>query len=239
MSLANLSIAAGQEKIDPRVQGVMIGIVTNNKDPENQGRVKLKLPLRESEDETEWAPIATLMAGKDRGTLFIPEVGDEVLVAFLLGEIHAPYVIGALWNKTDTALKGDEKNNIRKIKSRSGHELIFDDKDGDEKIIVKTKKGHKIEITDKNDTIKITDSSGKNMLQLEGGSKSQITMKSNPSELMMNAKGDIVIKSAKSLKLESAQINIQAKGQLSIKGAMVDIKSDGMLNIKGSMVKIN
>ncbi|MEX1030870.1 MAG: phage baseplate assembly protein V [Paenibacillaceae bacterium] len=224
---------------DTKIQGVLVGIVSNNKDPDKQGRVTLKFPLHEKEIESDWAPIATMMAGKDRGTLFIPEVGDQVLVAFLMGDISKPFVIGALWNSVDTALVGDDKNNIRKIKSRSGHELIFDDKDGDEKIIIKTKKGHIIQITDKNDTIKIADSTGNNMLQLEGGSKNKVTLKSNTSELLLDGKGDITIKSAKSLKLESAQISITAKGQLSIKGAMVDIKSDGMLNIKGSMVKIN
>jgi uncharacterized protein involved in type VI secretion and phage assembly len=224
---------------DTKVEGVLVGIVSNNKDPKKQGRVTLKIPLHEKEVETNWAPIATLMAGKDRGTLFIPEVGDQVLVAFLLGDISKPYVIGALWNSVDTALAGDDKNNIRKIKSRSGHEIIFDDKDGDEKITVKTKKGHIIEITDKNDTIKIEDKSGNNSLKLEGGSKNKVTLKSNTSELLLDGKGDITIKSAKSLKLESAQISITAKGQLSIKGAMVDIKSDGILNAKGSMVKIN
>ena len=227
------------ERNDTKIEGVLVGIVSNNKDPDKQGRVTVKFPLYEKEAESNWAPIATLMAGKDRGSLFIPEVGDQVLVAFLMGDVAKPYVIGALWNSVDTALVGDDKNNIRKIKSRSGHELIFDDKAGDEKIIIKTKKGHIVEITDKNDTIKVADSTGNNMLQLEGGSKNKVTLKSNTSELLLDGKGDITIKSTKALNLESTQISITAKGQLSIKGAMVDIKADGMINIKGAMVKIN
>lgn len=229
-----------QDHAPPHVNGVMVGVVTNNKDPENMARVKLKLPLREGEQETDWVRIATLMAGKDRGTLFVPEVGDEVLVAFHLGEIREPYVIGALWNKTDTALPPDEKNNIRKIKSRSGHELIFDDTSGAEKITVITKKGHKIEMTDKDDTINVADKTGNNFVKIEGGSTNTVTVKSTPCEITLNNKGDVVIKGTKSVKVEAPQINVEAQAQLTLKGgASVDIKSDGMLTIKGSMVKIN
>ena len=229
-----------QEQSAPRVNGVMVGIVTNNKDPENLARVKLKLPLREAEEETDWVRIATLMAGKDRGSLFVPEVGDEVLVAFHLGEIREPYVIGCLWNKTDTALKPDDKNNIRQIKSRSGHEFTFDDKDGDEKITIKTKKGHKIEFTDKNDTINIVDQSGNNQVKIEGGSKNTITIKATPSEITLNNKGDVSIKGTKSVSVEAPQIKVEAQAQLTLKGgAKVDLISDGIMTIKGSLVKIN
>jgi len=222
------------------VNGVMVAIVTNNKDPENMGRVKLKFPLREGDEETDWVRIATLMAGKDRGTLFIPEVDDEVLVAFHMGDMAEPYVIGALWNKKDTALTPDDKNNIRKIKSRSGHELTFDDTNGDESMMLKTKKGHKLVFTDKNDTIEIADSTGNQSIKVEGGSKNMITIKAATSEITLNNKGEIVIKGTKSVKVEGMKIQIEAGATMDLKaGGSLNIKSDGLVAIKGSMVKIN
>lgn len=225
-----------------KVYGVMIGVVTNNKDPEKQGRVKLKLPLRETETETDWTRVATMMAGKDMGSYFIPEVGDEVLVSFHMGEVREPFVIGMLWSKQDTPPAGayTEKNDIREIKSRGGHEIIFDDKNGDGKITIKTKDGHKIEILDKTDVISIEDKSGNNKLEIKGGSSNEVTLKSSQSSVKMTTKGDITIESPKSLKLKSTEITIEATAQLTIKAnAKIDVNSSGLLNMKGSMVKIN
>ncbi|MCK4734088.1 MAG: hypothetical protein KAT65_16670, partial [Methanophagales archaeon] len=122
--------------------GVFIGLVTNNEDDEKRGRVKVEFPWRGNSNESNWARVATVMAGKDRGTFFLPEVDDEVLVAFDRGDINHPYVIGSLWNGVDTPpeTNADGKNNIRKIKSRSGHEIIFDDnhKQKKEKIEIHT-----------------------------------------------------------------------------------------------------
>lgn len=229
------------ESLIPKIDGVMVAIVTDNKDPENLARVKLKLPLREGETETDWTRIATLMAGKDRGTLFIPEVGDEVLVAFHLGEVRQPYVIGMLWNKKDPSPAGkNDKNDVRKFKSRAGHELTFDDNDSDGKVTIKTKKGQIIELLDKDSSLKIADSSGNNEVLIKGGSANEISIKASTSKITMNAKGDIQIESTKQIKIKSTQVNIEASATLALKAsASVDIKSDGIINIKGSMVKIN
>ncbi|PUA39319.1 hypothetical protein C8Z91_07735 [Paenibacillus elgii] len=229
------------ESLTPKINGVMVAVVTDNKDPENLARVKLKLPLREGETETDWTRIATLMAGKDRGTLFIPEVGDEVLVAFHLGEARQPYVIGTLWNKKDPSPEGkNDKNDVRKFKSRSGHELIFDDNDAEGKITVKTQKGQIVELLDKESSVTIADASGNHSIVIQGGSANEIKIKSSTSVITMNAKGDIQIESSKQITLKSTQVNIEATASLGLKGsASVDIQSDGVVNIKGSLVKIN
>lgn len=218
----------------------MVAIVTDNKDPEGNARVKLKLPTQEGQNETGWARIATLMAGKDRGSLFIPEVGDEVLVGFLMGDIRHPYVLGMLWSSKESPPKQDDKNNIRKFKSRSGHEITFDDHDSNGKVFVKTKNGQQIELADKTDTIKLSEKSGSNAIEIVGGTKNEVTMKSGTSTISMDSKGDITVSSNKKITIKSTEISIEAKGQVNIKGgAAVNIKSDGLLNIKGSMVKIN
>ncbi|WP_432666838.1 phage baseplate assembly protein V [Wukongibacter baidiensis] len=225
-----------------RVYGVTVGIVTNNKDPEKLGRVKVKLPTRLGEKELEWARIVTLMAGQEMGMFFLPEVGDEVLVTFREGDIREPYVIGSLWNAQEKPPETNEdgKNNIRMIKSRSGHEIsIIDDDDG--AIEIKTKNGNAINILDKgNGKIEINDKSGSNKITIDGDGKkveitgdSKLELKSKSCSIVIDGNSSSVeIKSSTKLSIESTNVDIKAKANL-------NISSDGMVNIKGSMVKIN
>jgi len=235
------SMNAANDRIVPKIDGVMIGVVTNNKDPENKGRIKVKLPIFSQTIETDWIRIATLMAGKERGTLFIPEVNDEVLLAFHMGDISKPYVIGCLWNDKAMPPAGiDDKNNNRKIVSRAGHELTFNDKTGDESVSIITKKGLKLEMLDKSETIKIQDKGGSNIVTIKGGTASEIEIKTGTTKVTINSKGDATVESTKKVTIKSTEIAIEATAKLTLSGgAMVDIKSDGMLNIKGTMVKIN
>lgn len=224
------------------VHGVMVGKVTNNKDPEKLGRVKVKLPLHEEQGETDWIRIATLMGGNSMGTLFIPEVDDEVLVAFHLGQLRHPFVIGMLWNDKHKppAPDPDDKNNLRKIVSKSGHAIEFHDKSGEESIMIKTKKGQFIELADKDDHIKISEQGKGTSIEIKGGGSAQITIASGSNKIVIDNKGSITINSQQKVEIKSAQVNVEASATMTLKaGASLDIKSDGLINIKGSMVKIN
>lgn len=220
MSAASLFRDFGDESRVRRITGVVIGIVTNNKDAEGMGRVKVKFPWRGDSDESYWARVSTLMAGKDRGAFFLPEVGDEVLVAFDHGDINHPYVIGALWNGVDTPpeTNADGKNNIRTIKSRSGHEIIFDDNDEQkkEKIEIHTKAGHTIILDDSAgaEKIEIKDKTGNNSIMIDS---------------VQNA---IAISSQMKLSIKAQAIEIES-------GGMMSIKSSATLTIQGAIVKIN
>lgn len=136
----------------PRLYGVYPALVTDVQDPDNQGRVQIKLPFVEESDgggALAWARLATMMAGADRGTWFIPEVDDEVLVAFTAGDPRRPVVIGALWNGVDAPPETmDSANNVRSVTSRSGHKLTFDDTAGAEKVELKTNGGHTFTLDD-------------------------------------------------------------------------------------------
>ena len=126
------------------LNGVTIAIVTNNKDPEKLGRIKVKFPWLSEKEESPWARILTPMAGNDRGMYFLPEINDEVLVAFEQGNMNVPYILGALWNGKDKppAQNDDGKNNKKMIKSRSGHQIILDDTKDKEKVIIQDKTGN-------------------------------------------------------------------------------------------------
>ncbi|UVI27385.1 phage baseplate assembly protein V [Paenibacillus spongiae] len=201
-----------------QLHGVANAIVTNNQDPEHMGRVKLRFPWRKGEDESHWARVATLMAGNGRGTYFLPEVGDEVLVAFEMGNIDHPYVIGAIWNGQDNPpnKNGDGDNNIRTIKSRSGHELTFDDTNGQEKVTLQTKGGHQIVLdnTSGSEKIEIVDHTGSNKIKMDSVQK------------------EIHIESAMRLNLKSQMIEISADTTLTI-------KAGATLTLQGAMVNIN
>lgn len=157
MSILDTLSEDDQETRVKPINGVVTGLVTNNKDPNGLGRVKVKLNGLEDNHETDWAPVATLMAGNQRGSFFLPEVNDEVLVAFEHGNIDAPYVVGALWNgrANPPGSNSDGKNNIRKITSRSGHEIILDDTAGKERVEIKDKAGNKVEIKSLDNSISI------------------------------------------------------------------------------------
>ena len=194
--------------------GIVVGLVTNNKDPENLGRVRVKFPWFSEDDESQWARVATLMAGKDRGSLFLPEVDDEVVVAFEHGDLRRPYIIGALWNGVDTPPKelvNDGKNNLRLIKSRSGHLIKLDDTEGGEKIQVIDKSGkNSIVIDTKENTITIT-------------SDKDVVLKASGGKISLQAK-NIELKSTSATKIETdGEMTVKAGGTMTVKGSVVNI----------------
>ena len=197
-----------------RFYGVVVGVVTNNQDPENMHRVKVRFPWLSNDVESNWARVATPMAGNDRGAYFLPEVDDEVLVAFEHGQVDHPFVLGSLWNGKDNAPESnsDGENNHRTIKSRSGHVLRFNDKSGSETI----------EIIDKTGSNKIIIDSANNSITIEA--KSDITIKSATGKLTMQANG-IEIKSQMGVSVEAAQ--------------NMDLKANAIVTIKGAMIRLN
>jgi uncharacterized protein involved in type VI secretion and phage assembly len=193
-----------------RFGGVYPGVVADVQDPLAQGRVLVQLPFLASGDAAgaqAWARLATMMAGADRGTWFIPEVGDEVLVAFLAGDPSRPFVIGALWNGRDAPPETmDAQNNIRSITSRSGHRVLLDDTQGAEKVEVETQGGHRLTLDD-----------------AAGGS---ITLTHNNGvKLKMDVVGNVEITA-------NVKVTITAPAQLSVSAGMVQVDA-GMSNFSG------
>jgi len=221
MNLAELlQYPEGMRAHDGRVFGVVVGVVTNNQDPDKLGRVKVRFPWLSQDDESYWARIAVLMAGNDRGTWFLPEVDDEVLVAFEHGDVRMPYVLGALWNGVDTPPRdnSDGKNNERVIRSRSGHELVFnDDSDGGkEQVSITTKAGHTVVLDDTSgqENITIKDKTGSNSVVIDS---------------VQNA---ITISAQMKISLKAQTIEIEAD-------TMLTAKAGATLTIQGALVKIN
>ena len=196
-----------------RIPGVVVGIVTNNKDDDGMGRVKVKLPSISDTDETYWARVAAPMAGKERGFYFLPEVGDEVLVAFAYGDPRFPFILGALWNGKEAppATNGDGKNDVRVIKSRSGHLIRLTDSDNAEKI----------EIIDKSGNNSIVFDTAAKLVKIS--SAQDITLSAASGTIKLEAK-TVEIAGSAGAKIESqANLDVKAGGQMTLKGATIDL----------------
>jgi uncharacterized protein involved in type VI secretion and phage assembly len=150
--------------------GVCTAIVIDNVDPDNIGRVKVRLGPSSGAGEQgaeTWARVATLMAGNNRGTWFIPDVKDEVLVAFEAGDMRRPYVIGSLWNSTNSPPETMDSDNTKKLlRSRSGVKITLDDRSGLERFLVETPGGQRLMLKDGAGAVEITDCNG-NSVKLE------------------------------------------------------------------------
>lgn len=201
---------------DDHITGVVIGIVSDNDDPEGLGRVKLRFPWRTAEDESHWARIAVPMAGPDRGTYFLPEEGDEVLVAFEDGDIHHPYVVGALWNGQDEppADNADGNNDIRTVRSRSGHEIRMNDSDTEGRVEITTNGGHSIVLDDATGSETITIDDGQNTIEFD------------------STQGAVTVSGGTKLSLDAPMLELNASGNL-------DIQAGGVLTLQGSLININ
>jgi phage protein D len=180
-----------------RILGVVIGIVTNNEDPSKRGRVKLKFPWLDDQVESFWAPIAMPGAGPDYGLVYVPQVGDSVVVAFEHGDIQYPYVLGGLWNGQDAAPLGDglfDAGTVKRsgIVSRKGHKLVFFDADSPSGIAL-----------------------------LSANNKYKIALNETKDELHIVSKGKLVIEARElEIKVDSGA-KIEAGGEMKIKGATV------------------
>jgi uncharacterized protein involved in type VI secretion and phage assembly len=181
--------------------GVAIGIVTDNQDPEGLGRVKLKFPWLSDEHASDWARLIAPGGGDERGIMFLPEIDDEVAVAFEHGDIHCPYVLGGLWNGRDAPplssaqAVGSNEVQRRMIRTRSGHTITFDDSPAG--------------------GVTVADRSG-----------SSVQFDSRNKQLVIAAQGDLSLEARGKLALKGNAITIDGQpGNVDIKGTIINLNS--------------
>ncbi|HEV2875593.1 MAG TPA: phage baseplate assembly protein V [Thermoleophilaceae bacterium] len=210
-----------------------VGLVDDIDDPNGWGRVKVLLPWLDGEIGSVWARLALPAAGPERGFFFIPEVGDEVVVGFLQGDVRHPVVLGSLWNGVHAPPEtlDAQANAIRAIVSRSGHRFTFDDTDGAEKVEVKTSAEQ---------TLTLDDASGSEKIQLKDKAGNEVTMESAGITLKA-ASGDIKLEaSAGKISLAGKQIEGKATGPAKLESsAKLDLQAAATLGLTGALVKIN
>jgi uncharacterized protein involved in type VI secretion and phage assembly len=195
-----------------RWYGVYPAIVTDIKDPDGQGRVKVTLPWSADSGGARyeaWARLATLMAGNNRGSWFVPDTNDEVLLAFEGGDTRRPYVLGALWNGSDkppASMDGAGRNDRKLLRSRNGVKVTLDDSSGQEKFIAETPAGQKVTLTDGPGTVEIVDSNGN-------------AIKLGPSGIVINASAKVTI-TASLVEVSASMVTVNA-GMSKFSGVVV------------------
>jgi uncharacterized protein involved in type VI secretion and phage assembly len=168
------TVDGGHEPRAARWYGVYPALVTDVKDPDGQGRVKISLPWSpdgHGDSYDAWARLATLMAGRGRGSWFVPDVDDEVLIGFEGGDPRRPYVLGGLWNGSDgppQSMDGAGSNDKKVLKSRNGVTITLDDTDGREQLVLETPGAQRFTLRDGPGTITVEDSNG-NSARFEAG----------------------------------------------------------------------
>jgi uncharacterized protein involved in type VI secretion and phage assembly len=239
--------------------GVACGIVKEIDD--KLGRVRVNLPWLPGENKTYWARLAVAMAGNGRGAWFLPEIEDEVLLAFEMGKIDHPYVVGFLWSEADKPPVSDTSidGKVRRFRSVKKHHIDFDDRDNSEKLLVESSSKHGVELEDSKKFVEVR-TKGKRSIRLDDD-KSAITIRtaaapiiemkeqtpqisiragsSDPSVVLDGTPGSVTITVGQNtVTVDQSGITIKATGNLTVKGSMVTIASDGPLTLQGSVVSL-
>lgn len=202
--------------------GVVVGIVTDNDDPERLGRVKLRFPSLSADYESNWARVAAPGNGASRGTVWIPEVNDEVLVAFEGGDRQRPFVLGGLWNGSDTPPPIEVDNgklNGRHFVSRDGNQVYMWDKPGNSSLGMKTAGEEVIFLLSRSDK------------ELSGTSEGKI---------VLTATSDIEIKATGKVRISGdGGVEITSSAQAKLTGsAGVEVGTSGIAKVSGSQVQL-
>lgn len=195
--------------------GPVVALVTSLEDPDKLGRIKVKFPWLDDKIESSWARLAAPFAGKDRGIQFLPEVGDEVLVIFQMGNFQKPIVLGGLWNGVDVPPSdGQEgKNHLKVIQSTAKHKIEFSDNKDDSYLLItdgETKSSIKINLKEES-------------IEIQSSKKVQIT----------SADGEIVLKGKKVILEGSSEVEVKASS------GSVKINGQSSVDIKASTINLN
>jgi uncharacterized protein involved in type VI secretion and phage assembly len=208
---------------------VVVGQVTDVGDPQGQSRVKLTFPWLSETYVSDWARTVQPGAGKERGATVLPEVGDEVLVAFEQGDIRRPYALGGLYNGVDTPDRGggaavDERSgavNRRSLVSRRGHRLDLHDEDG------------------RTEGVSLATGDGKLRLTLDA-TGTTITVHSDGTVKVEGSKGVVVDAGPSTLELKGAEVKVSATRAISVDaGADLKLKGGALCSVSAATVKIN
>lgn len=240
-----------------RSSELQTAVVKENWNDQFPGCVKVEYILGEDgKYSSDWIRVLQPYAGNEYGEYFLPEIGSEVLVAFVSGDMNCPVVLGCLYSSKNKlpANVADKENSVKYLKTKGGHELRISEEKGKEKIEVKTPGELTVILSDEEEKIELKDKSGSNRILLDGKNK-QVSLESEKKLMLAcgNAKitldgssGKIEITgnqlkadgsqslelSSQSLKMEGAMTELKAKGTMKI-------EASGIAQIKGAMLKLN
>ena len=223
-----ISPASSTKGLIPPIQGLHTGVVAQlEKDPAGEDRILIKLPVVDPGGEGTWARVATLDAGKDRGSFFRPDIGDEVLVGFINNDPRNAVIVGMMnSSKLPAALKAKNSNKEKGFIFSSKMKMLFQEED--KSMTFETPGGNKIILSEKDKGITLQDQNGNKILMNKDG----ITIESSKKMLLKSSGGDIEI--------EGMNVKLKARAELKAEGtAGLEISSSAIAKLKGTLVQIN
>jgi len=233
-----LGLASGGGAATTAPPGVVVAVVDDVNDPEQTGRVRLRFPWLDATYVSGWARTVQAGAGKDRGALVLPEVGDEVLVVFEQGDFRRPYVLGGLYNGIDQPSSqgipvvdgGKGTVNRRSVVSRRGHRIDLLDEDG------------------RTEGVTVASGDGKVSLKLDA-TGTKVTVHSDGTVLIEGTQGITIDSAAAKLELKGGQISLTATQGVTVdggggpvkvtSGSQLDLKGGAVASLSAALVKIN
>jgi len=223
------------------IVGLKYGVVLKvDGDPENNFRVFVNIPTINKSDEGLWCRLSSIYASNNCGITFFPEKGDEVILGFIENNPKEPIIIGNVYNsKNKSSVTVDAENNIKSIKTKSGMEINFNEKD---KILkINTSEKRSITISDKDESLEFLSDNGKIVINKESIEiKSNKDIKIDGNNITLSAKGAIKIKGTNEVNLDGNNVKVNGGIGVNIKGGTnTKIESSGITEVKGTMVKIN
>jgi uncharacterized protein involved in type VI secretion and phage assembly len=229
--------------LDRRFYGVVEGIVEEIVDPDKEGRVKVRFPWYDDATVTEWCRVRQLYAGPGYGTFFVPEKGDEVLIAFVHGDMRLPIILGGLYNGKDkppSDRQHDDKKNEKMIRTKAGHSLVFDDTKDKEKIVLTSKRGHVVELHDKDGdgkrfvTVRTTKGHELALDDADGGEKVALSSQGGHSVTLDDAAHQIIIRTAGGQSVTMDAIS----GAITIVGAAITLAGEISVGLEAPALSI-
>lgn len=203
--------AGAAREFDQRYYGVAEALVTDVDDPEKEGRVKVTFPWFDAQMTSDWCRVATLYAGNGYGSFFVPEVGDEVIVAFIHGDMRLPIVLGGVHNGKDKpSTHRDSDRDQKLIRTKGGHEILLDDTSTAKAVKITTNGGHAAVLDDQGHSVSLTSSGGHKVVLDDQG---------------------------KSVSVESAggqSVKIDASGAVTVTGTMITLDATGLVRLGGA-----
>jgi uncharacterized protein involved in type VI secretion and phage assembly len=227
------------------VNGVVVGIVKSLEDPENLGRIQVHFPWLSEQNNTFWARTATLMTGRERGSWFMPELEDEVLVAFERCDTQHPYIIGYLWNGQDKPPNDEIDTKVRRLRTVSGHQLDFDDRSNSEKITLSSKGNHRMEMDDTGEPVVTITTGGGHKIIMQDGVAGHVTIETNGGQkISLNDTPPsitLTTKSQQTISVDDSSQTIQIQSQaglVDINCLQASVRANSMLSIQAPITQL-
>ena len=192
---------------DKRFYGVVEGLVTDNNDPDGEGKVRVQYPAFDQNMTSEWCRILQPYAGNGYGMFFVPEKGDEVVVAFAHGDMRLPIILGGVYNGQDKPPSHrDASTDEKVIRTKGGHQILLNDSKDSQQIKITTNGGHAIDLNDKEQSVNVTSNGGQSItLDDQAGSITVTT--SGSQSIKLDPSGGVTI-SATTVTLDAQNINL-------------------------------